>query len=140
MRRAWLAVWNADFTSAEAAAVERVMGAVPAGDWTRREMPGAVALRMERDDALLGYSRDTTERVFGRVGRLERVDLGRNRMMWVTDLEHLASPIESLEHARAYADIRRAITVPTRMEDGPLPKEVYRTIVAAIRRAELMYG
>jgi hypothetical protein len=143
--RVWLVIWNCDFTPRQAALANRAMGPIPSeAAWTRGEVSG-VNERMKLGNIMLGYSRDATWFVLGRVAKLCKVDTGGPNGFLVADLEHrsrrvtrvqLSGDTESTENPAVYEGIRAAIRG---QEDGTLMSlDVSSKVLAVLRGSGLL--
>jgi hypothetical protein len=147
-QRIWLVVWNADLTPREAALAARVMGpSPPDSTWTRGEVQGEEGRvkRVNPSDIVLGYSRDATWFVLGRVGKLCSVNMAPDDERQVADLEHLSRRLvrvrlsgddDSAEDPAAYDALRATIRG---QEDGELlSAAVSRTLWAHLKQSGLL--
>jgi hypothetical protein len=136
--RIWMVVWDDSFSDAESAIIDRSLGVCPSNAWTRGEVTGRVVRGLEVGDIVLGYQRDGTYFVLGQVGRYGRVALGRNYEVWIAYLEHVVDLIESAEHPKAYQAIRKVLPAELRRDGGPISRELYQQVLAALRQEGLL--
>ena len=144
-QRIWYVMWNEDLTPREVALAERAMGpSPPESTWTRGEVEGAEG-RMQPNDIVLGYARDETWFVLGRVGKLCSVGLGRDGEHLFADLEHLSHRLVrvrlsgddvSVENAAAY-DCLRA-TIRGQADGALMALNVSKAVWAHLKQSALL--
>jgi hypothetical protein len=136
--RVWVAVWDDEFTRAQIAIIERVLGASPPSNWTRGEVSGWVGGVIRTDDIVIGYQRSETSFIVGRVGKSGKVTFGRGDEVWIADIEHVSRLVESAEHPRVYEALRTILPSQLRRDGGALPVDLYQKVLAVLKRDGLL--